>query len=296
MTGTLLIDADSRIPNLALMHISAWEKAHGRDAGFYVSDPDRVYASIVFTKNRHLADGLRFLYPDAVIDIGGTGYDLKKALPPEMDRMMPDYTLYPGMDYDLGFTSRGCDRRCPFCFVPSKEGRFRRHQHPSEFHDPAHRKVVLLDNNILLDKGWFFEVTDWILEKGLKVDFNQGLDIRLMDSDVAARLTELDPIGCWHFAFDSLDYKDAVGRGIGMLDDAGLNVRSKAMFYVYLKDDGEFTSALERCELLKSWGATPYIMTDPTSKHTRRMKDLKRWARPWIFWKTDFSDYKKRNE
>ena len=77
-----------------------------------------------------------------------------------------------------------------------------------------------------------------------------------------------------------------------MLEDAGLDVRSKAMFYVYLKDDGDFGSALERCKLLKSWGATPYIMTDPTSEHTKRMKDLKRWARPWIFWKTDFCDYK----
>lgn len=119
-----------------------------------------------------------------MIDVGGTGIDVHKNLPGEVDLLMPDYSIYPDMDYDLGFTSRGCNRNCPFCFVPRKEGKFRIHQHPREFHDPTHRKVKLLDNNILFDKSWFFEVTDWIMENKLAVEFNQGLDIRLMDKEI----------------------------------------------------------------------------------------------------------------
>ena len=68
---TLLVDVDSTIPNLALMHISAWKKAEGHEVGFGITDPDEIYASVVFDWNRHKLDGLRFLYPDATIDKGG---------------------------------------------------------------------------------------------------------------------------------------------------------------------------------------------------------------------------------
>lgn len=67
----LLVDVDSTIPNLALMHISTWKKSLGYKVGFSIGDPDEVYASIVFNKNSHLADGLQFMYPNAKIDIGG---------------------------------------------------------------------------------------------------------------------------------------------------------------------------------------------------------------------------------
>ena len=68
---TLLVDVDSTIPNLALMHISAWKKAEGHEVGFGITDPDEIYASVIFDWNRHKLDGLRFLYPGAIIDGGG---------------------------------------------------------------------------------------------------------------------------------------------------------------------------------------------------------------------------------
>lgn len=112
---TLLVDVDSTIPNLALMHISTWKKAEGNDVGFGIIDPDEVYASCVFKWNAHKVDGLKFFYPNATIDVGGSGtYALKKSLPKGVDQMMPDYSIYPDCDYDLGFTSRGCNRNCTF--------------------------------------------------------------------------------------------------------------------------------------------------------------------------------------
>ena len=293
MSGALLIDVDSIIPNLALMHISTWRKSLGIDTGFNISDPDEVWASIVYNKNRHLADGLKSIYPNARIDIGGSGYNLDKNLPEEVDLMMPDYSLYPKCDYDLGFTSRGCARHCHFCIVPRKEGKFRRSQHPREFHIPNHKKIVLMDNNILLDTDWFFEVTDWILKCGLSVDFNQGLDIRLLSPDVAERLAKLTPISTWHFAFDSLNYRDSVERGIAMLRGAGVDVRHRAIFYVYLGSDSQFRDAYDRCMLLRNWGTSAFLMIDPTAKRTQRMTDLKRWCIPQLFWSTTLEDYQK---
>lgn len=287
----LLVDVDSTTPNLALMHISMWKKSEGHEVGFNVTDPDEVFASIIFKKNKHLADGLQFYYPNAKIDIGGSGVSLTKNLPSEVDLMMPDYPIYPECDYDLGFTTRGCSRNCYFCIVPRKEGKFHINQHPSEFHDPSHRKVVLMDNNILLDKSWFFEVTDWIISNNMKVDFNQGLDIRLMDRDIAKRIAELRPIDSWHFAFDSMDYRDEVVEGIRMLNDAGVDVRHRSNWYVYMHNDSAYEDALERCNILKENNALPYIMVNREAVRTQRMTNLKRWTRPQIFFSTDFKNY-----
>lgn len=291
MTGALLIDVDSTIPNLALMHISTWRKSLGIETGFNISDPDEVWASCIFRGNRHKLDGLKYMYPGAKIDIGGSGVDLHKHLPEEVDRMMPDYSLYPECDYDLGFTTRGCLRNCYFCIVPGKEGRFHIHQHPSEFHDRSHRSIVLLDNNILADKDWFFEVTDWILKNDMSVDFNQGLDIRLLDMDIARRLKQLRRMKMWRFAFDSMAYKDDVLRGIGMLRAAEVNIRSGCQWYVYCHDDAHVDDALERCRILRENGTLAYIMLNRDAERTQRMTDLKRWTRPPIFFRTDFDDY-----
>ena len=80
MTGTLLIDVDSTIPNLALMHVSTWKKTQGIPCGFRIKDPDEIYASVVFDWNKHKVDGLRFIYPDAKINTGGSGISLSLSL------------------------------------------------------------------------------------------------------------------------------------------------------------------------------------------------------------------------
>lgn len=293
MTDTvLLIDLDGRThPNLALMHISTWKKSEGYKTGWDFPDPTEVYASCVFDWNKHNADGLRFLYPFAKIDIGGGGIDLTKKLPEGVDLLMPDYDLYPGIDFDIGTTTKGCIRNCPFCVVPRKEGAFRIHQHPREFHRQGHRKIVLQDNNILADRDWFFEVTDWMLANKMKADFNQGLDLRLMTPEIAERIAELKPMNHWRFAYDSLAVTEPVLRGLELLKKAGVNLRHQSMVYVYTDDDTDFESALERCERMRQLGIMPYPMFNRHAKRTQRLTDLKRWCRPWFFFKMDFKTY-----
>ena len=299
----LLIDVDSTIPNLALMKISAYHKSIGDKVGFNISDPDKVYASVIFKKNRHLVDGLQFLYPNSEIDIGGSGVDLDKKLPQYIEDMTPNYELYPTCDRYYGFTTRGCIRNCHFCIVPKKEGKFR-HAYESiaqalfnitggdncSINERFH-KIEFLDNNILADKEWFTELCNHLIFLGWKVDFNQGLDIRLIDKESAILLSQLKPITCWKFAFDNINYVDKVEKGIAILNSYGVNVRNKVMFYVYVHDDDSFEDALYRCRKLKELGATPYPMLNKDVPHTKRMKNLKRWCRPWIFWSIDFDQY-----
>lgn len=123
--NVLLIDIDSKIPNLALMKISHYHKDRRDNVGFNISNPDKIYASVIFKKNKHKVDGLHLMYPDAEIDIGGSGYDLHKSLPQEIEDLSPDYSLYPDCDTYYGFVSRGCIRNCHFYIVPKKEGMFK---------------------------------------------------------------------------------------------------------------------------------------------------------------------------
>lgn len=299
--NVLLVDVDSVIPNIALMKISAYHKSIGDNVGFNISEPDKIYVSIIFNKHKHWADGLQFFYPGVDIDIGGPGYDLDKKLPDYIECMSPDYSIYPGCDSFYGFTTRGCIRNCYFCIVRKKEGNFRKlYDTPKQALDAItgkdyqrFDKIEFLDNNILADKTWFLELCQMLANCQYKVDFNQGLDIRLMDSDIARSLSQLNPITVWKFAFDDISYRPAVEKGIQILNDNGVCVRRDVMFYVYCDGDHDFNDALNRCEILKNLGATPYIMLNQNTKHTERMKNLKRWCRPWIFWSIDFKQYGK---
>jgi len=276
-----LVDVDSKIPNLALMKISAYHKSRGDEVGFDVTDPDRVVASVVFTQNRWKADGLRFMFPNAEIVTGGSGYDLSTTLPDEIERMKPDYDLYPDIEYSLGFTTRGCIRKCPFCIVPEKEGRFRRAQHISEWHDDRFDSVVCLDNNVYADKAWFFKNTDFVLDSGLRYNAVQGMDIRILDTEIAGRLADLKWSGQMHFAFDSIRDEAAVRAGIQMLQDAGIRTRHDVSIYVLVGFDSSPEEDLRRCEVLKEIGATPFIMQ---YKRTAWTKRIARLNRPQIFW------------
>ena len=99
-------------PNLALMKLSAYHKARGDEVflNFPLCQPDITYASCIFSWHKPN------LIEQSVI-AGGSGIDLDTWLPNEVEHIMPDYSLYPNIDFSMGFTSRGCIRDCPFCLV-----------------------------------------------------------------------------------------------------------------------------------------------------------------------------------
>lgn len=289
----LLLDLDSTIPNLALMKISAYHKALGDDVSFNnTNDPDIVYASIIFRSNKLLANSLKFYYPEAKIIIGGSGYSLASHLPDKIELLKPDYDLYPGIDYSFGYTSRGCNRSCGFCIVPQKEGKYHRVQHPSKWYSPKFKKIVFLDNNILLDKVWFFEVLNWCRMQRLSVDFNQGLDIRLLDEDVAKLLARVKFHAGYRFAFDNSNMADLIKEKCDLLKSVGINIRHNTQFYVYCDSDQDYDDAVWRCRYLKELNTNPFVQYNIDKNPTKRINQLRRWAnRKQAFWAFDIEDY-----
>lgn len=240
-------------PNLALMKLSAYHKARGDEVylNFPLQQPDITYASCVFSWNAKR----RASVPDEAI-VGGSGIDLKAELPPEVEHTKPDYSLYPGINYSMGFTSRGCFRRCPWCIVPEKEGPIRPWAHIHEFLDPNHKKVVLLDNNLLAAPNWQSTIAELIVAD-VEVDFNQGLDIRLVNEESVGFLKRVKARQL-RFAFDDIAYESAVRKGIKLLLDNGIPSR-KLSFYV-LVGFGTDVTALERMKILSSYNVDVYPM------------------------------------
>ena len=143
-----LLAVDSRYPNLALMKISSYHKAQGNRVEWYspLSRYDKVYLAKVFT---FTPDYAYFLNADEA-ERGGTGYDIGKVLPPEIDRAVPDYSLY-GIDKRTayGFLTRGCPNRCKWCVVPQKEGNINPYMDIEEIAVEGRNRIILMDNNVL---------------------------------------------------------------------------------------------------------------------------------------------------
>ena len=285
----LLVDVDSKIPNLALMKCSAAYKSEGWETGFNITNPSLIIASIVFSKNNWKADAIRQMHPGVPLLVGGSGYQLDSKLPDRVEFVKPDYDLYPS-EYSQGFTTRGCNRSCYFCVVPGKEGKLVHWQHPKDFHDDRFGTIYLMDNNWLMDKPWFLETSGWIMDKGLKV-MEGGMDIRCIDASVAKRLSDLE-IKQMHFAFDFLELEPVIRSKVKLLKEYCGPPKHDPTFYIYVESDAQFDSALRRCEILRELDVTPFIMWDQKSRKTKRIRRLIHWAnRPALFWSTEWEGY-----
>lgn len=286
-----LVDVDSKIPNLALMKISAYHKAKGDQVGFNLSNPDKIYQSIVFTKNRGRA--LNKTIVDIPVEYGGSGINLNSKLPDKIEFIKPDYELYPS-EYSQGFTSRGCNRKCSFCIVHKKEGRFKRWQHPDDFYCEHFNQVKLMDNSILWDKMWTQEVLNYFIDKDVDVDMTQGYDIRLVNEDVADLILRSTK-GIIRFAFDDTKIEPIIREKIELLKDVGFDIRNKVQFYCYCNDDSMHDDTLYRCKVLKDLGTNAFVMYNCDKPRTSRIRNLIYWCnRKVIYWSIPYEQYYKK--
>lgn len=268
-------DADGwKYPNLALMKLSAFYKAMGasveRYAPLSVGDYDKVFSSKVFTFSG-FDDGY---LPSKAIK-GGTGYGSPATLLNEIEHTCPDYSLY-GKDFSMGFLTRGCNRNCEWCVVPDKEGTIRANADIYEF--LQHKKVVLMDNNVLAHPHGIEQIEKMTSIANLRIDFNQGLDARLIDDGVARRLSKLRWLKAVRLACDHKGQIESVRKAVELLR---WHNTTPARYFCYVLVKEDVGDAKERVRFLKGIYvdayAQPYLdkLGTPPNKD---QKDFARWC------------------
>ena len=302
-----LIDVDGHnFPNLALMRISAYHKSKGDTVEWWWSDfvhYDVVYMSKVFS-DAYSPDVPEPLNADKVIK-GGTGYQIHLVngkeeydketdtkLPIEVERMFPDYSIYPQYDFAVSMTSRGCPRGCSFCHVAAKEGRCAvKVADVSDFWN-GQKEIRILDPNITACK----EKRDLMRqykETGAILDFTQGLDIRLLNDDDIADINEMR-LRTLHFAWDN-PKDDLEGKFRNFAN--GFRRKSNiGMVYCLTNFNSTMEENLYRIYTLRDMGYDPYVMVYDKPHAPKEIKMLQRWCNNKIIFKSvkKFEDYNGR--
>ena len=299
-----LIDVDGHnFPNLALMRISAYHKANGDFVEWWWSDLihyDIVYMSKIFS-DAYSPDIPEPFNADRVIN-GGTGYcihlengkevfDKSKNhdLPPEIERMFPDYSLYPQYDFAVSMTSRGCPRGCSFCHVGAKEGRCAvKVANVSDFWN-GQKEIRILDPNITACKEKR-DLMKQYKETGAILDFTQGLDIRLLNDDDIADINEMR-LRTLHFAWDNP--KDDLETKFRNFANGFRRKSNIGMVYCLTNFNSTMEENLYRIYTLRDMGYDPYVMVYDKPHAPKEIKMLQRWCNNKIIFKScnRFEDY-----
>ncbi len=276
-----LIDVDGHnFPNLALMKISAFHKSKGDSVGFvnFFEKYDLVYKSKVFT---FTPDEQTIINADKIIE-GGSGYDLKKELPSEIDTMLPDYDLY-SCEHAYGFLTRGCIRKCDFCIVPEKEGKIKKYMDIEEIIGNK-KTAILMDNNVIAHEHGLNQL-EKINKMKLKVDFNQGLDSRIISQniEIVKLLSKIKWLKPLRMACDSDEQLEHIIKSVELLRKYNVTP-TRYFIYVLVKD---VESAHKRIEVLKKLNLVPFAQPFISEKNKVSMEQ-KQFAR-WVNHKAIFN-------
>jgi hypothetical protein len=296
MMKVLLVQLDGKIPNIALMKCSAHYRAKGFDVQLQtITSREKTYsppagvppetpviASMIFKKTRPIGEGLKAAFPQAVI--GGSGWDTKAKLSDVgVTTLEQDYSIYPGWTQSIGFSQRGCRLKCPFCEVPTMEGKFQKIQGAVSLWrgDPWPRHLVLLDNDFFGDKNWAEEI-EAIRSGKFKVNFHQGINARFLTDETAAAIGSVDYRDVnmrdrqIYTAWDNRKDQDRLFRGLELLKKHG--VKPGHMTVYILCGYWPWSDRLDweyRRKLLREFGARPYPMP---FHRTRESVGFQRWV------------------
>lgn len=322
-----LIDVDSKLPNLALMKLSAYYKQLGEKVEFVdfnnIKKYSKVHASCLFTWNRKKCLELQDIFEDKIL-LGGTGWDFKEVngellqvshteLPAAIEKMKPDYNLYTTemiykrtcggigkketklkkaeiiANMGIGFSSRGCIRNCGFCVVPKKEGKLHKIAEIKDIVNPRSNIITLYDNNLTADPNCIEKLKE-IKERGLTVDISQGIDVRLLTEEKAKALSEVKHLRSIHYAWDLIEFEKQVTDGIKLLSKYIKPYRH--MCFMLVGYDTSFEEDMYRFRKLVEMKVSPYCMIyNKNQRGDVRLKHFARWVNSRIYKACEWKDY-----
>lgn len=301
-----LIDVDSHnFPNLPLMKLSAYHKRNGDQVEWYnpllSGHCEKVYMSKVFSFS---PDYEWCIDADEIIK-GGSGYCIETIngkeiyhaerdpqLSEEIEHIYPDYGIYNISETAYGFLTRGCPRKCGFCHVAAKEGIIsRKVANVDEFWN-GQKKIVLCDPNILAYKN-HLKLLDQLNSTNAQIEFNQGLDIRLITDENIKMLKQLN-LTKIHFAYDRIQDKEIIEPRLeAFVKQTGFNRnKGKVMVYILCNYDTTISEDIHRIQFCRKLNISPYPMIYDKEHANPIYKRLQRWCNNWIFWNcATFEEY-----
>lgn len=274
------------------------------------------------------------------IHVGGTGFFFAKApnLPEDIEHHMPDYDLYNDWiekevekanekakrnnktfhrtrylaqfkeytDYSIGFTTRGCFRKCPFC-VNQKYDKVFCHSALDEFYDPKRKKICLLDDNVLgLNPGWK-AIFQALLDTGKPFKFKQGMDERLLTEEKCEWLFGAPYDGDYTFAFDNISDYELIHDKLKLIRrySKATNVKFYVLVGFERTDVTDIENMWKRVALLMEYHCLPYVMRYQNKNETPWKKSkyrgiyvtMARWCnQPSFFKKKSFRQFCEANQ
>lgn len=293
-----LVDVDGHnFPNLALGKIASYHRSLGdivEWANPLFGNYDRVYMSKVFTFTPDCFD----VYDCEVLK-GGTGYDYTTKLPDYIDRLQPDYSIYPNIDRKTayGFLTRGCPNKCKWCIVPLKEGNVKPYMDVDEIAIDGRTNLILMDNNILASDYGLGQI-EKIIKRGYRVDFNQALDARLVTEEIASMLAKVHWLCPIRFGCDTPKQIVECERVMKMIDS---HCDTPKPYLMYTMINNNMQESYERLTYFRNYKrvrvvAQPFRdFNDPKQVIPQWQKDMARWAMRRELWTSfDFKDFQPR--
>ena len=286
------------------MKLSAYHKAMGDEVEMYmpINQYDLVYASKVFSFTDDI-DTNSVIQADEVRR-GGTGYCINvkngrevfdnsknSSLPREIEHIYPDYALYPQYKYAVGFLTRGCPRNCGFCVVGEKEGLCSKQAADLNEFWRGQKEIKLLDPNILACEN-NESLLKQLAESKARVDFTQGIDIRLTNPDNIELLNKIK-VTMLHFAWDN-PKQDLTKYFRRFSEHTKIKSDRNKVVYVLTNYNSTLEEDLYRIYKLRELGYSPYVMIYQKENAPKEIRRLQRWVNcRWIFHSVDrFEDYK----
>jgi len=336
-----IIDADligrseHNFPNLVCMKLSGYHKNIGDEVkliSYNDIDPnamfsevfEKVYISKVFTDTYIPEFALKLPF----VEYGGTGfyYDNAAPLPDEIEHTKPDYNLYNEWikekirtgkkksyfkeytDYSLGYTTRGCFRKCEFC-VNKKYNKVYLHSPLIEFVDITRKKICLLDDNIFGCGEHWENILNWLSEIKIPFKYKQGLDIRLLSEKKAQILSKCKYDGDFTFAFDNISDTNLIIKKIKIFKKYMPKVVPKLYVFcafdrtgIYDRDFwiNDIIDVFKRIKILMEFSCLPYLMKFEKWNTNLEFKSIYTLLSSWcnqvsIFKKMSFRQYHGEN-
>lgn len=299
----LLVEPEyySRFPPLGLLKLATYFRSQGhevkyvrgKDNGDFI--PDEIYVTSLFTWAwESVYEAVKYYkeeFSEVKVNLGGiyaslmpedakrSGADyVHVGLYEEADACIPAWDLVPEWDGSIIFFSRGCIRKCKYCAVPKIEGDLRsiiKSIKPYVYKD--HTKIIFWDNNILALDEWD-TIFEELVEVNKWVDFNQGLDARLINKKKAQQLSQLKTKSL-RLAYDTKSMKNSVKRAIDNLNVAGVKGKKIIVYTLFnFKDTPD--DFFERTKNLLNWGVVSYPMRyEPLDSLKKNQYISKEWTK-----------------